>query len=72
MLLYLDALEYLGTELTPAITSAAYVAADAADIDAKMTRVVFETMLKVIRRSQVKVSLPQVVLKYNKELKIWM
>ena len=72
VLLYLDALEYLGTELTPAIISAAYLAAHAADFDAKMTRVVFETMLKVIGRSQLKVSLPQVILKYNKELKMWM
>ena len=72
VLLYLDALEYLGTELTPAIISAAYLAAHAADFDAKMTKVVFETMLKVIRRSQVKASLPQVILKYKKELKIWM
>ena len=68
VLLYLDALEYLGTELTPAIISAAYLAAHAADFDAKMTRVVFETMLKIIKRSQVRVSLPQgysqVVLKY--------
>ena len=72
VLLYLDALEYLGTELTPAIIRAAYAAAHAADFDATMTRVVFETMLKVIKRSQVKVSLPQVVLKYDKELKMWM
>ena len=72
VLFYLDALEYLGTELTPSIISAAYLAAHAADFDAKMTRVVFETMLKVIRRSQLKVSLPQVMLKYNKELKLWM
>ena len=70
VLLYLDALEYLGTELTPAIISAAYEAAHAADFDAKMTRVVFEIMLKVIKRSQVKVSLPQVVLKYNKKMKM--
>ena len=45
VMLYLDALEYLGTELTPAIISAAYLAAHKADLDAKMTRVVFETML---------------------------
>ena len=37
-----------------------------------MTRVVFETMLKVLKRSQVKISLPQVVFKYNKKMKIWM
>ena len=41
VVLYLDALECLGTELTPAIISAAYLAAHAADFDAKMTRVVF-------------------------------
>ena len=39
VLLYLDALEYLGTELTPAIIRAAYAAAHAADFDATMTRV---------------------------------
>ena len=70
VLLYLDALEYLGTELTPAVISAAYLAAHAADFDAKMTRVVFETILQVLKRSKIKVSLPNVVLKYNKELKI--
>ena len=58
------------------IISAAYLVAHAADFDTKMTKVVFETMLKVIncKRSQVKVStsLPQVVLKYNKKLKMYM
>lgn len=71
VLLYLDALEYQGTELTPAIISAAYLAAHAADFDATMTRVVFQTMMKVHKRSQVKASLPQVILKYNSKLKIW-
>ena len=70
VLLYLDALEYLGTELTPAIIRDAYEAAHAADFDATMTRVVFQTMLQVHKRSKMKVSLPQVVLKYNKKLKI--
>ena len=58
--------------MTQEVITAAYVAAHAADFDAKMTRVVFETMLKVLKRSQVKVSLPQVVFKYNKKMKIWM
>jgi hypothetical protein len=53
VLLYLDALEYLGTELTPAVISAAYVAAHAADFDATMTRVVFQTILKVQKRSKI-------------------
>jgi hypothetical protein len=50
----------------------AYEAAHKADFDAKMTRVVFQTMLQVHKRSQVKVSLPQVVLKYNKKMEMWM
>ena len=36
VLLYLDALEYLGTELTPAIISAAYLAAHAVEFDASV------------------------------------
>ena len=72
VLLYLDALECQGTELTPDIVRKAYQAAHAADFDATMTRVVFQTMLQVHKRSQVKVSLPHVVLKYNKKMKMWM
>lgn len=72
VLLYLDALEYQGIELTPDVVKAAYKAAHAADVDATMTRVVFETMLKVQKRSNIKVSYDtQVVLKYNPTLKMY-
>ena len=72
VLLYLDALEYQGTELTPDIVQAAYLAAHAADADATMTRVVFETMLKGQKRANIKVSYDtQVVLKYNPTLKMY-
>ena len=60
VLLYVDALEYQGTE---SIIRAAYRAAHAADFDATMTKVVFQTMLKVQRRSNIRVSSPKVVLK---------
>jgi len=63
VLLYLDALEYLGTEVTPAVRDAAILGAHKADFDATMTTVVFQAMLKLRRHSNVPFQKPNVVLK---------